>query len=64
MDEIDKHETNKRIQLQRTKYWMNADIGHEILKIASEGIWWTILYILCIFKILHHNFLKVPSYFC
>lgn len=50
MDEIDKHETNKRIQLQRTKYWMNADIGHEILKIASEAIWWTILYILCIFK--------------
>lgn len=61
IDKIDKHETNKRIQSQKTKYWMIADTGHEILKVASEDTWWTILYIL---KFLITIFKKFLVTFC
>lgn len=40
---------------------MIADTGHEILKVASEDMWWTILYILKFFVTI---FKKVLVTFC
>lgn len=58
VDEIDRHETNKRIQLQKTKYWIIADIEKEILKMTSQDMLWIVMYILHILKILLSHFFK------